>query len=39
MERASLKRASQLDMTFSKYVQTLIRVDLNRKLIQPMEVA
>lgn len=33
IERGALKRASTLDVSFSKYVQRLIRADLERGLL------
>lgn len=34
MEKEAMRRASQLDVSFSKYVQRLISIDLTRKLLQ-----
>lgn len=39
MTKAALRRASDLDLSFSKYVQKLIDVDLNRKLLRVVEAA
>lgn len=36
MEREALKRASSLDMSFSRYVQRLIEADITRKILVPL---
>lgn len=33
MRKDAMKRAAELDVSFSKYVQRLIKVDLSRKLL------
>jgi hypothetical protein len=35
MERAALKKAFNLDVSFSKYVQRLIRLDIERAILKP----
>jgi hypothetical protein len=34
MARAAAKRATQLDISFSKYVQRLIRTDLEKQILK-----
>jgi hypothetical protein len=36
MEKAALKRATAADISFSKYIQRLIAIDLERNLVQPI---
>jgi hypothetical protein len=35
MEKAAVKKALALDVSFSKYVQRLIRMDIEKALIKP----
>ena len=37
MEAAAMARATQLDMSFSRYVQRLIEADLRREILKPID--